>query len=135
MPKLKMYVVDDDQDDRFFLTDAIKAVIQPVEIVELTDGMEFIQAIKEDTIESNSIVVLLDMNMPKMNGLEVLEALQFDHKTKDIPVMMVSTSQNETLITEAYRLGVRRYFTKPVNMKEYEKMIQQIMETLVNDLL
>ena len=135
MPKLKMYVVDDDQDDRFFLTDAIKTVIRPVDIIELTDGMEFIQAIKEDAIESHSIVVLLDMNMPKMNGLEVLEVLQFDQKTKDIPVMMVSTSQNETLITEAYRLGVRRYFTKPFNMADYQKMVQQIMETLVNDLL
>jgi len=135
MPSLKIFVVDDDADDRYFLAEAIHAVIQPVDIVELTDGLELMQAIESIPAENNSVVVLLDMNMPKMNGLEVLEALQFDEKYKDIPVMMVSTSQKETLITEAYRLGVRRYFTKPYDTTEYQKMIQQIIQTLEDDLL
>jgi len=135
MPSLKIFVVDDDADDRYFLAEAINAVIQPVDIVELTDGLELMQAIESIPAENNSVVVLLDMNMPKMNGLEVLEALQFNEKYKDIPVMMVSTSQKETLITEAYRLGVRRYFTKPYDMTEYQKMIQQIIQTLEDDLL
>jgi CheY-like chemotaxis protein len=70
-------------------------------------------------------MILLDLNLPKVNGLEVLQKIKSDNRTKNIPVIVLTSSAEEFDIVESYNLGVNSYILKPVNMK---KMIDAIKE-------
>jgi CheY-like chemotaxis protein len=70
-------------------------------------------------------MILLDLNLPKVNGLEVLQKIKSDNRTKNIPVVVLTSSAEEFDIVESYNLGVNSYILKPVNMK---KMIDAIKE-------
>ena len=131
MPSLKIFVVDDDADDRYFLAEAINAVIQPVDIVELTDGLELMQAIESIPAENNSVVVLLDMNMPKMNGLETLRAIRSNPLHAHIPTVMISTSSDAKLIESAHYEGIDGFITKPNSFEGFILLARQ----LTNDYL
>lgn len=67
----------------------------------------------------NPTVILLDINMPKVNGLEVLKAIREDEQLKTIPVIIMSTSQQEAHIAESRALKVDAYIEKPVNFREF----------------
>jgi two-component system, response regulator len=71
-------------------------------------------------------VVLLDLNLPKVNGKEVLRSLKSDVRTRDIPVIALTSSSEESDIVESYRLGVNSYVVKPVDFDEYSEALHQI---------
>lgn len=71
-------------------------------------------------------LVLLDIKLPKVDGLEVLRAIKGDPLTKNIPVVMLTSSQEDRDVIESYRLGVNSYIVKPV---DFEKFAQAVSET------
>ena len=73
-------------------------------------------------------VVLLDLNLPKKNGIEVLEAMQSDESLRRIPVIVLTTSEAEEDIRAAYELNARAYVKKPVNMDDFAAAIQAFDE-------
>jgi CheY-like chemotaxis protein len=68
-------------------------------------------------------VVLLDLKMPKVDGLEVLRVIKGDAKLKSIPVVMLTSSREEPDLTESYKLGVNAYVVKPVDYQEFVKAV------------
>ncbi|MDY0253512.1 MAG: response regulator [Tenuifilaceae bacterium] len=70
-------------------------------------------------------VVLLDLNLPKVDGLEVLRTIKSNPKTQAIPVVVLTTSKQETDIIESYRLGANSYIVKPV---DFEKFVDSVRE-------
>ncbi|MDX9770826.1 MAG: response regulator [Tenuifilaceae bacterium] len=70
-------------------------------------------------------VVLLDLKLPKVDGLEVLRTIKADPKTQAIPVVVLTTSKQESDIIESYRLGVNSYIVKPV---DFEKFVESVKE-------
>lgn len=74
----------------------------------------------------NPAVILLDIKMPKVNGLEVLRTLKGDEKLKTIPVVMLTSSREEPDLAESYKLGVNAYVVKPVNFQEFVKAVKQL---------
>jgi CheY-like chemotaxis protein len=71
-------------------------------------------------------VILLDIKMPRMDGIEVLEAIRVDDKLKLIPVVILSSSREETDLIRSYELGVNAYVVKPVQFKDFIDAIKQI---------
>ncbi|MCF8104439.1 MAG: response regulator [Desulfohalobiaceae bacterium] len=71
-------------------------------------------------------VVLLDLKLPKVNGLEVLRAIKQDERTRFIPVVVVTSSREDPDIKEAYALGVNSYVVKPVGFKEFIEAMSQV---------
>jgi CheY-like chemotaxis protein len=134
MPEVKIYVVDDDEDDRFFLRDAVNAVIENPQIIECVDGQEFIDSIQAEKNPDTLALVLVDMNMPKINGLEVASFMQNHQVYNKIPVIMVSTSQNKELIQKAYSLGIKKYMVKPSSATDFQALTKYIRETVIQDL-
>ncbi len=74
----------------------------------------------------NLAVILLDLKLPKVDGLEVLSAIKGDEKLKFIPVVVLTSSREERDVVESYRLGVNAYVVKPVNFSEFITAVKEI---------
>jgi CheY-like chemotaxis protein len=74
----------------------------------------------------NPVVVFLDLKMPKMDGLELLEHIKKDPSLKTIPVVMLTSSREESDLVKTYRLGVNAYVVKPVDFDQFTKAIKQL---------
>lgn len=71
-------------------------------------------------------VVLLDLKLPKVDGLEVLRRIRADERTRLIPVVVLTTSSNERDLVESYQLGVNSYIVKPVDLAQFTEAVRQI---------
>jgi CheY-like chemotaxis protein len=71
-------------------------------------------------------VILLDLKLPKMSGLEILRRLKEHDRTRMIPVVMLTSSQEESDILESYQLGVNSYLVKPVDYDEYFRVVEDL---------
>lgn len=120
-----LYLVDDDQDDRFFIRQAIQEAGAQVEIVEAENGLELLSLIRREE-HSVASLILLDMNMPKMNGLETIAAIRSDPRTASTPIVMISTSSSPALIETAYRAGVDDFVTKPSSFEGFNSLGSQL---------
>ena len=71
-------------------------------------------------------VILLDLKLPKIDGLEVLRRLKSDEETRSIPVVMMTSSREERDIVDSYRLGVNSYIVKPVDFDQFTEAVRQL---------
>lgn len=71
-------------------------------------------------------VVLLDLRLPKVDGLEVLRAVKNDPRTKEIPIVVLTSSKEDRDITESYQLGVNSYISKPVEFEAFAKTVTEL---------
>ena len=74
----------------------------------------------------NPAIILLDIKMPKMNGIEVLKQIRSDQKLKLIPVIMVTSSREEKDLVESYKLGANAYMVKPVDINQFIESIKTL---------
>lgn len=95
------------------------------ELVVAEDGEEAITVLTKDDKEnsSNPDLILLDINLPKLSGKEVLERIRQNDNLKDIPVMVLTSSHAKTDITDFYRLEADYYLTKPLDLGEFRSAL------------
>jgi CheY-like chemotaxis protein len=101
------------------------------EVVTVRDGEEcldylFRRGKFEDRPEGHPAVVLLDLKLPKIDGLEVLQEIKKDRDLDVVPVVMLTTSREEQDLLRSYKLGVNAYVVKPVDFKEFMAAIQEL---------
>jgi CheY-like chemotaxis protein len=77
-------------------------------------------------IEDVPKVILLDLKLPKVDGLEVLQRIRSDPRTKTIPVVVLTSSKEQSDVVESYRLGVNSYVVKPVSFDQFAAAVQQL---------
>ena len=112
MDNKTVHLADDDEDDRILMKEALQEAHPDINIVESENGKELIENMK-DSDDLSETVVVVDMNMPKMNGLEAVEAIKSDPELSDVPTVMLSTSDSPELIRQAYDAGADDFITKP----------------------
>ena len=77
-------------------------------------------------VEETPKVVLLDLKLPKVDGLEVLKRIKSDPRTRQIPVVVLTSSREEKDIVESYNLGVNSYIVKPIDFKQFSESVRQL---------
>lgn len=117
----KIIIVDDDQDDIYFLQKACKSIEPKPEIQVLNDGIELLNYMKNSPLEKS--VILLDLNMPKLGGIGVLERLNELGTLNELVVITYSTSNHDEDIRRCYELGVKSYVTKPDSNSELTELV------------
>lgn len=118
--KSLIFIVDDDDDDRNFISTALQSFIDISSIRLFENGKELINALSKGTHIPNLIV--LDLNMPHMDGFEALAQIRKTWAAKDLPVIILSTSNDENDRAKCEKLGANRYITKPTQIKQYESI-------------
>ncbi len=104
----------------------IKADLYIVDTGE--DGLAFLRGDGEHKGSPRPDLVLLDLNLPRIDGKQVLREIRADEKLKEIPVVMLTTSAEERDIIDSYRLGVNAYITKPVEVQDFMDSVQKLEE-------
>lgn len=132
MSELKrILLVEDDPYDAELIITGLAEKNLANEVVVVHDGEEALDFIHHrgkfaGRSDGNPVVVLLDLKLPKIDGLEVLKEMKSDAKLKCIPVVMLTSSREDRDIDEAYRLGANSFVVKPVDFHEFIDVIKQI---------
>jgi CheY-like chemotaxis protein len=111
-----VHLADDDEDDRMLIREALMETSPDITIVEAENGKELVHNLK-DADDLSDTVIIVDMNMPKMNGIEALEAIRKDPELPKIPAVMMSTSNNPDLKKKAIEAGANEFFSKPTSFR------------------
>lgn len=93
------------------------------------EALEFIfaeGAFAERSVENTPKVILLDLKLPKVNGIEVLQPLKADERTKNIPVVVLTSSREDSDLSKCYELGVNSYIVKPVEFEAFLKAVSDL---------
>ena len=127
----QILLVEDNLNDIELTTVALKQNHLINEIVVTRHGGEALDYLYrrgpyQDRERGNPIVVLLDLKMPKVDGLEVLRQLKGDQILKVIPVVMLTSSREETDLVKSYGLGANAYVVKPVGFEQFADAIRQL---------
>ncbi len=121
-------LADDNPDDQTFIRDAFTYVKANVELKVLDSGIELLQHLQIISDEDLPSLIVLDYNMPKMNGVEVLKILLNDIRFKNIPKIILSTSFYQLHIDHCIKMGADGYLIKPDNIFSWQKIALNMLE-------
>jgi CheY-like chemotaxis protein len=132
MNEIEILLVEDNQDDLEMALRALGKANLANHIHVARDGAEAIEFIFGEgahagrKIEHGPKVILLDLKLPKIDGLEVLKRIKTDPRTKPIPVVVLTSSREQRDMVESYNLGVNSYIVKPVNFESFAKAVAEL---------
>ena len=118
-------LVEDDRVDAMTVKRALKDLNITNPLVHTLNGEEALNHLKAES-NSNPCIILLDLNMPKMNGIEFLKVIKADNELKKIPVVVITTSHEEQDIVESFRLCVAGYISKSTDYKKFVEAIRTV---------
>ena len=129
---VEILLVEDNPDDEELTLHALKKVNLVNRINVVRDGAEALDFIfctgtcAQRLIENMPKLIFLDLKLPKVDGLEVLQRIKADPRTRMIPVVMLTSSREERDIVESYQMGVNSYIVKPVDFEQFVQSIGQV---------
>jgi two-component system response regulator len=129
---VEILLVEDNPNDAELTLRSLKKNNIANNVVVVTDGEEALDfifargAYNERKVENVPKMVILDLKLPKVDGLEVLRAMKSDSRTKIIPVVVLTSSKEEKDIIESYRLGVNSYIVKPVDFDKFISCVRDL---------
>lgn len=128
LKQVHILLVEDNEGDIILTTEALKEGKFSNEISVARDGKEALEMIEKASVSGVGMpdLILLDVNLPKMNGHEVLAYLKNNDRLLHIPVVMLTTSSSELDIQKSYKNHVNCYITKPVELEDFFRVIAEI---------
>jgi CheY-like chemotaxis protein len=127
----RILLVDDSSRDIELALDALAQYNLANEVITLRDGVEALDYLYRrgqfaNRSNDQPAVVLLDLKMPKVDGIEVLRQVKSDPQLKMIPVVVMTSSREEQDLVNSYQLGVNAYIVKPVQFQEFVEAVKQV---------
>lgn len=131
MNNTNFLLVEDNESEAFL----VERIVKKKKLVEdyrwFKDGIEAISYLQQEQAEKPS-VILLDIGLPKISGLEILKTIKSDQNISDIPVVMFSSSYESKDIELAYEYGANSYLTKPTEFSELKTTITTVLQYWLN---
>ena len=130
--EVEILLVEDNQTDAELTIRALKKRNLANSLEWVKDGAEALDFIfatgkyAERNVNNTPKVILLDLRLPKVDGLEVLQKIKSDERTKKIPVVILTSSNEDRDITECYKLGVNSYINKPVDFDNFSETVSKL---------
>ena len=123
--EVEVLLVEDNQDDITLAMRALKKhhLLNRIRVVH--DGVEALEYVYADTARAPK-VILLDLQLPRISGLEVLRKLKSDERTRKIPIVVLTSSREDRDVSESYRLGVNSYIVKPVDFDNFMRSVSEL---------
>jgi CheY-like chemotaxis protein len=127
----KILVAEDDENDAELILKALERYNIANEVIVVEDGAEALDYLHrrgnyETRAEGNPVLTLLDIKMPRVDGLEVLREIRADERLKMIPAVILTSSRHESDLLASYQLGVNAYVVKPVDFNEFVEAIREL---------
>ena len=128
----EIILVEDNSSDADLIKRALNKNNVANKILHLKDGQEVLQYLfgegqwKGRTTANTPKVILLDLKMPKVSGIEVLKKIKSNDETRSIPVVILTSSKEDPDIKECYKLGVNSYVVKPVGFEDFSRTVAQL---------
>ena len=122
-------LVEDDPDHELLTIRALRKTVLANDVRVARDGEEAIHMLFGNgpgALASTPQLILLDLKLPKVDGLEVLRRIRESDRTRMLPVVVLTSSDEETDIVRSYKLGVNSYIRKPVNFSDFAEATQQL---------
>ena len=129
-PAITVLIIDDDEDDRFFMQQAFQTDSSLTQVHLAAGGQQALDLL--GSVPSLPDVILLDLNMPSMNGFEVLEHLKQSASYQSVPVVILTTSEADSDQQRARQLGASEFITKPTTALGLSAIANRIRLTLVD---
>lgn len=129
MKKIRILLVEDNEGDILLTTEALETMKIDNEVSVVKTGKEAVDYMTQSGSFAEAELpdlVLLDINLPVKNGLEVLSTIKSNEVTKNIPVIMLTTSSSQSDREASYKLKADMFITKPIDMYKYEKIVESI---------
>lgn len=124
---VRMLIVEDNEADAFLISETLDAEPRRCETFILRDGAEacaYIAAVDRNAARPD--LIMLDINLPKLDGFAVLSAIRRHDALREVPVVMLSSSDAPGDVTRSYELGANCYVTKPVGLAEFQTKLGRI---------
>ncbi len=135
MKKVHIVLVEDNEGDILLTTEALNETNLVYRLTILKDGEKALQFFLSDEVltgKNQPDLILLDMNLPKIDGIEVLKHLKTNDILKEIPVIMLTTSSAPAHVRSAYEEHVNCYIVKPLDMEKFISVVKTIENFWVN---
>ncbi|MDO9274956.1 MAG: response regulator [Lutibacter sp.] len=123
---LNILLVEDDMIEIMKFNRTISKLACPHNIVEAKNGEEALDILYKN--ESLPDIILLDLNMPKINGLEFLGIIKKNNDLKYIPTIILTTSNNHKDVSDCHQLGIAGYLVKPLKFDDYTESIKRVLD-------
>jgi CheY-like chemotaxis protein len=122
---MPILLVEDDDVDAMITQRALNELRVTNQLVHKVDGEEALEYLR-DQANQKPFIILLDLNMPRMNGFEFLKIVKADNTLKKIPVVVLTTSTEDQNVVDGFELGVAGYIVKPVNYMQFVEAIRTL---------
>lgn len=130
---MEVLFIEDDMIETMKLQRTISKFHTKPKIIEAKNGEEALQLLKQGSLPD---IILLDLNMPRMNGIEFLGILKGDSRLKYLPTIILTTSENRTDLLKCFEIGIAGYIIKPLKYEDYENKLKRVFEYWqVNELI
>jgi two-component system, response regulator len=127
--RIDLLLVEDNPNDLELTLRALKRLRQDLKIQTLSDGAEaltYLLPAKSEHAKPHPRLIILDLKLPKISGKEVLHRLKSDARTRMIPIVVLTSSQQESDILECYLAGANSYMVKPVDFSRFAQSIEAL---------
>jgi CheY-like chemotaxis protein len=123
---LNILFVEDDAIEVMMFVRVLQKIGSNHRLIEASNGEEALAILKAKEIIPD--IILLDLNMPKLNGIEFLKIVKSNEATRHIPVIIFTTSNNHRDIASCYKIGISGYIIKPLKYEDYLVLVQKTLE-------
>src|SRR5450631_597430 len=129
--RIDVLLVEDSPGDVLLTQEAFREANGSIQLHVTTDGVEAMAFLRQEGVHARAArpdIILLDLNLPRMNGREVLAHIKRDENLKTIPTVILTTSEAEADVLKSYQLQANCYLSKPVQLSVFESLVMSINE-------